>query len=65
MHFYQRVLMSLKNRGLLEATDSILVVADAAAFMVKTWNSRTTRLIGPSFTQAYIIWRSLHDVCAR
>jgi SAM-dependent methyltransferase len=30
MHFYQRVLMSLKNRGLLKATDSILVVAGGA-----------------------------------
>jgi SAM-dependent methyltransferase len=30
MHFYQRVLMSLKNEGLLKQTDSILVVAGGA-----------------------------------
>jgi ubiquinone/menaquinone biosynthesis C-methylase UbiE len=31
MHFYQRVLISLKNRGLLKETDSILVVAGGAS----------------------------------
>ena len=35
MHFYQRVLVSLKNRGVLNESDSILVVAGGAAAGMK------------------------------